>query len=395
MGHYLPKLVTLLAAAALLLAYACGGAAEAPTDGGDDASPGANDGGDDGVPSPSAFPGITSEVVVPNADVPIALAFAPDGRLFYAEQNTGAIRIVSADGQLLATPFAQVEVAVGPGWGLLGLAIDPDFETSHYVYAYLTRPAGANAARPVVERFTEVNNAGTGRTTIINDFPQAELYGEYAIGGDITFGPDGFLYVTVGDHISTDLAQDLGSMRGKILRVDAADGSAPLDNPFVDDLDADPRVFAYGFLDPHDLAFQPDTGDLFASENGTYFCCDELDVVRGGENYGWPEVGPEQSGILPVHFFAFPNGEPIGTKVHPEGIAFVSSSAYPALGDALLACEQDTGYMRQMVLAPSGATVESDDVVVADCTSDVAVSPDGTVYYSNGSEIRRLITSAE
>lgn len=372
----------------LAIALACGGG----TGGSSTGEP--NGGGPNGqttaVPIPSPFPGIASEVVVPNADHPVALALAPDGRLFYAEQNTGAVRIVTAQGELLATPFVQTQVAVAPGWGLLGLALDPALASNHYVYLYLTKPLGTNIAQPVVVRYTDVNNKGTEPTTIIDDFPEATLYGEYAVGGDIRFGPDGYLYITIGDHISTDLAQDLDSVRGKILRVDKSNGSAAPDNPFVGRVGADSRVFAYGFLDPHDMTFRPGGGELYATENGTYFCCDEVNIVREGEDHGWPRIGQEQEGVLPIYYFAFPGSEPGSTKVRPEGIEFVSGDAYPALGDSLLVCEDVTRYMRRLVLA-ANKKVQSDDVVVPDCNLDIAVSPNGTIYYSNASEIRKLV----
>jgi glucose/arabinose dehydrogenase len=346
------------------------------------------------IPVPTPFPGITSEVVVPNADVPVALAFAPDGRLFYAEQNTGAVRIVSAQGELLATPFVQTQVALAPGWGLLGLALDPEFSANHYVYLYLTKPVDADTAQPMIVRYTDSSNKGTQPTTVIDDFPGAALYGEYAVGGDIRFGPDGYLYITVGDHISTDLAQDLSSVRGKVLRVDKSDGSAAPGNPFVGQADADPRVYAYGFLDPHDMAFEPAGGGLFATENGTYFCCDELDAVREGEDYGWPEIGQDQKGVLPVYFFNFPGTDAFSSKARPEGIEFATAAAYPALGDSLLVCEQATSYMRRLLLSANQSKVTSDDVVVADCNLDIATSPDGTIYYSNATEIRKLVAGA-
>ena len=347
------------------------------------------------VPVPSPFAGITSEVVVPTADVPVALAFAPDGRLFYAEQNTGAVRIVSAQGELQAAPFVQAQIAPGPGWGLLGLALDPDFASNHYVYLYLTKPTGAETAQPVVVRYTDANSKGTSPKTIVDDFPEAALYGEYLVGGDIRFGPDGYLYITVGDHISTDLAQDLSSVRGKVLRVDKSDGSAAPDNPFAGQADADPRVYAYGFLDPHDMTFEPASGALFATENGTYFCCDELNAVREGEDYGWPKIGQEQKGVLPVYFFNFPGTDAFSSKARPEGVEFATAAAYPTLGDSPLVCEEATRYMRRLVLSANQTKTTSDDVVVGDCSLDIATSPDGVIYYSNATEIRKLVAGGQ
>ena len=381
MRRALPVIV-LLAAALALLALACDGGGLPKAGDGDPNTPAP-------VPKPSPFPGITSEVVVPNAAQPVALAFAPDGRLFYAERDTGSVRVVTADGQLLEKPLLQTPVAVAPGWGMLGLALDPLFESNHFIYVYMTRVVDERTAQPVLTRYTEADNKAASPTPIIDDLPEAQLYGEYAVGGDIRFGPDGYLYVTIGDHISTDFAQDLGSPRGKILRVDRNGSPAP-GNPFAGRADADPRVFAYGFLDSHDMTFEAQGGDLYATENGTYFCCDEINIVRAGQDYGWPKIGQDQVGALPIYYYAFPGTESGSTKVHPEGIEFASGDKYPALGDSLLTCEQDTGYMRRLVLNAS-RKVQSDDVVVSDCTYDISAGPDGTVYYSNATEIRKLV----
>jgi glucose/arabinose dehydrogenase len=368
--------------ALLAFAVACGGGGGSPKPG---TQPTVE------IPVPTPFPGITSEVVVPNAAIPASLAFAPDGRLFYAERDTGNVRIMTPDGQVVAKPFLHVDVALGTGWGLLGLALDPDFEANGYVYIYFTKPAGDKTARPVVMRFTDTDNQGTNPVTIIDDLPEATVFGEYSVGGQMRFGPDGYLYISIGDHVLHQLAQDLDSVRGKVLRVNKEDGSPAPDNPFVNDPDADPRVFAYGFLDADYLTFQPQTGDLFVTEAGTYFCCDELNLVRKGKNYSWPEVGPTQTGVPPVHFFSFPGLAFEGSKANPAGLAFVSSSVYPALGDSLLVCEAATKYMRRLVLSANQSKVTSDDIVVGDCTLDIAASPDGTIYYSNESEIRRLV----
>ena len=390
------KLWLLAAPALLVFAFACGdGADEAEGPDGDAGEPVAT------IPVPSPFPGITSEVVVPNAETPVALAFTPDGRLFYNERDTGNVRIVTTEGRLLPEPFVHVDVAVSlvsalePGWGLLGLALDPDFESNQYVYVYFTQPGTAeDKATPVVVRFTDVDNLGVDPKTIVGDLPEATIFTEYFVGGQMRFGPDGYLYIAIGDFIDTDLAQDLDSVRGKILRIDKEDGSPAPDNPFADDPEADPRVFAYGFLNAYDFTFQPQTGELFATEYGLYFCCDELNIVRQGQNYGWPQSGADQTDTLPIHFFSLPGQTSEGTKVAPTGIEFVSGADNPALGDSLLVCEGRTKFMRRLVLAPNQNQVQSDDVVVADCSRDIAVSPDGQVYYSNDSEIRRLVADS-
>jgi glucose/arabinose dehydrogenase len=310
--------------------------------------------------------------------------------------------VVTPDGELLEEPFAHVDVVLGIEWGLTGLAIDPDFETNHYVYVFFTQLVDEGPpvdARPVVMRFTDEDNRGVGREVIADDFPEPSERPGLNANGSIGFGPDGYLYITVGDY-DAGLSQDLSIPPGKMLRVNKEDGSPAPGNPFVDDPDVDPRIFAYGFREPFDFAIHPETGQIYGSDN-TPGSCEELNLIEAGANYGWPDVGEfpwpdclagEQ--IPAIHFFAKEDMAPEDylSPVVLNGKEFVSGDVYPLLGDSLLVCETGTELMRRLVL--SGANldqIDSDDVVVKDCQMDIAVSPDGIVYYSNEEEIRRLV----
>lgn len=356
--------------------------------------------------------GLQTELFVFDARFPVALAFAPDGRLFYNELQTGKVRIVTPEGEVLEEPFVKIEdMALVPEseWGLIGLALDPEFESNRFVYVYYTQfvrdyPANegheflpAEVAKPVVVRFTDVENHGVDPTLILGDLPETVPTSRPVhIGGNIHFGPDGYLYVTIGDMRQGDPAHDLGSLRGKILRVDKQDGSAPADNPFVDRPDADPRVFAYGFRNSFDFAFQPETGEIFATENAER-TCDELNIVAAGQDYGWPNDDEsvaclDRAGVPPIYLYADPGKAPgaNSSTVGPTGIEFASGDVYPALGDSLLTCEWNTQFMRRFVLG-SEQQVLSDDVVVTGCQLGITVSPDGVVYYSNITQIWRLV----
>jgi glucose/arabinose dehydrogenase len=348
--------------------------------------------------------GVKSEPVTA-ADRAAAMAFAPDGRLFYAEQFTGAIRVVSADGELQEEPFAQMEVATYADldWGLTGLALDPDFETNHYVYAFLTEPVAPETpvAKPVLVRFTDRNSEGVDPAVIIDDLPETlPAHAGFNANGSIHFGPDGFLYVSLGDYDTPPLVQDLSTPVGKLLRVDKEDGSPAPQNPLIDDPEADPRIFAYGFREPFDFTFQPETGAIYGTDNTTV-SCEEVNLIEPGANYGWPEVGEfpysdcqagentkaiyllAQEGLQPGDFLSF---------VVVSGLEFASADVYPVLGDSLLVCESETKLMRRLVLnGPELDQVTVDDVVVDDCQFDIALSPDGIIYYSNAEEIRRLV----
>ena len=355
--------------------------------------------------------GLQSELVTP-ADRADALAFDPEGRLFYAEHWSGNIRVVTPDGQLLEEPFATVpDVAANANWGLTGLALDAEFEDNHYVYAYFTElldPGPPPIGRPVIIRFTDVDNEGTEPTVIVADLMEANPDQPFNANGSIHLGPDGFLYATLGDYDmprdvgpqNKEVPQDLGTPIGKILRIRPEDGTAPADNPFVDQPSADPRIFAYGFRNAFDFAFNPETGKMYGSDS-TGPTCEELNVVEIGGNYGWPIAGewPYTDCLFSmetpaIHFFALEGMQPgdFTSTVGVRGMEFVSGDVYPTLGDSLLVCESAPGLIRRLVLEGTGSDeVVADDVVVRDCEFAMAISPDGIIYYSNQSEIRRLV----
>lgn len=344
------------------------------------------------------IPGIQSELVATAADRVSSMAFAPNGRLFLTELS-GNIRIVTASGELLPEPFAQIEVRTGTEWGLLGIAIDPAFEENHYVYVYFIQPVGSdpNQARPALMRLTAEGDIGTNPETLI-EFPMANPEVQGHVGGGIHFGPDGYLYISIGETQREELAQDLSHPFGKILRV-TRDGDPTPDNPFVDDPEADPRVYAYGLRNTFAFTFDPEGGGLYGADNGDVNC-DELNIIEAGMNYGWPESFHRgefpcrnPGGVEAIYNYSLPGKEAneSSSSIAPTGLDFVSGEVYPALGDGLLACEFKTNFMRRLQFAgPDKDQVTDDSVVVEDCQVAVAASPEGIIYYSNGVEIRRL-----
>ena len=210
----------LLAASVLSFLVSCGG--------------GGGGGGGGGTPTlPPGFAslaaGFTADVVAGNLASPVKMAFTPDGRLFYNELTNGNTRIIDAGGTLLPTPFSTMSILTFAEQGLLGLAIDPNFGTTGYVYVYATVPAGGgHGARNQIVRWTAVGNVGTSPTVILDDLP----YGSNHNAGDLKFGPDGKLYATIGDTGDSSLAQSDVSTAGRVLRMNS-DGSVPADNPIA------------------------------------------------------------------------------------------------------------------------------------------------------------------
>ena len=220
------------------------------------------------------------ETVAENLEVPWAIEFAPDGRIFFTERG-GNLRVIE-DGQLNPEPVTILNVGTVEG-GLLGLALDPNFEQNHFLYLYYTYFEFPLTFNKVV-RYTENNNSLSEELILIDKIPGAVVHD----GGRLKFGPDEKLYVTTGDATNADSAQDLNSLAGKILRINS-DGTVPSDNPF-----SDSPVFSYGHRNPQGLDWDPVTGKLVISEHGPSgergFAHDEINVIEAGKNYGWPKV---------------------------------------------------------------------------------------------------------
>ncbi len=171
----------------------------------------------------------------------------------------------------------------------MGLALHPRFPREPYVYAYRTVEEGG--LRNQVVRLRHLGERGVLDRVVLDGIP-ARPHGLHS-GGRIAFGPDGMLYVTTGEVYERELAQDLASLGGKVLRLTPEGEPAP-GNPFLGRRGARPEVYSLGHRNPQGLAWHPKTGELFLSEHGPSgeqgFGQDEVNVVVPGGNYGWPKV---------------------------------------------------------------------------------------------------------
>ena len=318
-----------------------------------------------------------AEGKVADAAWPVALAPAPDGRLFFAELQTGNIRILQ-DGEVLPRPFATLDdVTYHREAGLLGLALHPDFPQQPYVYAmYVVADAETDLPQMQrVVRFRDVNNVGQDYTVILEDLPYA-LEG-FHNGGRIAFGPDDKLYLSIGDIWMKEVSQDPSNLAGSILRFNL-DGSIPEDNPIPGS-----PVYAIGFRNVFGLAFQPDTGSLFATENGPGGS-DEVNKVEAGQNYGWPlhmGIANEEGYTDPVAVY----GKWPEASIGPTGATFTAVQP-----DLLLLCGFADFYLRGVRLkGPDYTSTELKMILSTNCALDVAYSSDGWLYYSTPSAIYR------
>jgi glucose/arabinose dehydrogenase len=220
---------------------------------------------------------------------PTTMAFAPDGRLFVAEQR-GTLRIVKG-GQLFAEPFLDISSRVDSDGerGLLGVAFDPNFSTNHYVYVYFTQEGpGATPEHNRVVRFTANGNRAlmSSEKLILRLNNLSDRHNHN--GGALNFGADGKLYVALGENADQDNSQSLDNLLGKMLRINKG-GTIPKDNPFYDRASGMKRaIWALGLRNPYTFAVQPGTGRIHINDVGAH-TWEEINRGAAGANYGWPD----------------------------------------------------------------------------------------------------------
>lgn len=253
---------------------------------------------------------------------PTAMAFAPDGRLFVAEQG-GALRVV-VNGALLTTPFITVPTVAEGERGLLGVAFDPDYAATNWVYLYYTSSVGE--PHNVLVRVTaDGNTAVPGSTVTLVEFPTLPASGRHN-GGAMQFGPDGKLYVAVGDATIPTAPPSLESPFGKMLRFER-NGAIPTDNPFYAITTGLNRaIWARGLRNPYTFAIDPTTGRMHINDVGES-TWEEINLGRAGADYGWPSTeGPTDAPGVDSPLFAYRHS---ASPTLFEGVAVVGAGFYP------------------------------------------------------------------
>lgn len=307
---------------------------------------------------------------------PTAMTIAPDGRIFITEKN-GKVRIVR-DGQLLPDPFLTLTVDNFNERGLGGIVLDPDFDRNHYIYLFYN-VLGKNYNR--VSRFTANGDyAIPNSEQIVLELDP--LAGTIHNGGAMQFGPDGKLYISVGDGANGSTAQNLNSLLGKILRINT-DGSIPEDNPFYTQTTGKYRsIWALGFRNSFTFAFQPGTGRLLANDVGGERFEEVNEIVKGG-NYGWDRIEGYRAGQnAPTNY-----REPLYSYSHAEGCSIIGAAFYnpklstfpPQYLGKYFFTDYCQGYMK--VLNPETGRVESTFLTNLNQPVQILVAPEGDLYY--------------
>jgi glucose/arabinose dehydrogenase len=324
----------------------------------------------------ATLPGGFVETQISGLSAPTAMDFAPDGRLFVCLQG-GNLRVIK-NGALLPTPFLTLTVDSSAERGLLGVAFDPNFATNNFVYVYYTVPG--SPAHNRVSRFTANGDvAMAGSETVLLNLDNLSSAGNHN-GGAIHFGPDGKLYVAVGENANGANSQTLANLLGKVLRINA-DGTIPIDNPFFNTAGARKEIWALGLRNPFTFAFQPGTTRMFINDVGES-TWEEINDGIAGSNYGWPITeGATSDPRFRAPLFAYGHGSTSTTGCAIAGGTFYNptTAQFPAgytgkyfFGDLC------GGWIR--VLDPANNTA-ADFASGISNPVDLKVSADGSLYY--------------
>src|SRR5438445_1512837 len=309
------------------------------------------------IPKPTATQIGTEavQIVATNLQKPWSLDFVGD-KIFFTEK-VGRIRVIN-EGVLLKESLADLRVADVTDGGLLGLVLHPDFLKNHYLYVYYTYQEGDKLWNKVL-RITESNNKLSNAQVILDKIPGAE----FDDGGIIKFGPDKKLYIGTGEATDENAAQDLKSLAGKILRLND-DGSIPSDNPI-----AGSPVFSYGHRNPQGLTWD-NRDNLYETEQGPTKN-DEINLIKPGQNYGWPEQECSGSKEYVDTLVCY------NPSLEPGGIVYYSSGKLNLRNSLIMATLRGTNLYQ---LTIENDTITSQQIILDGLARIRDVNKDPEVY---------------
>ena len=319
-------------------------------------------------------------------DRPIELLSYPGGRWLVAEQG-GRVLLLESNGADAGTLLNRLVSRDGNEEGLLSVALDPDFPARPYLYAYYSAPSGQR--RTVLSRYTVANDVAVPSSELILlEVPQP--FSNHN-GGAIRFGPDGMLYLGLGDGGSggdpQGYGQDRSTLLGSVIRIDVSTAqpgapyAIPATNPFLGVAGARAEIWAFGLRNPWRMAFDPASGDLWLGDVGQGDV-EEVDVIERGGNYGWnrlegrdcfePPSGCSSAGtVLPVASYRHGQGCAITGGVVYRGTAIPQLQGHYIYGDVC------SGRIWALPVA-GGSPVQI--AVSGDSISSFGTGPDGAVY---------------
>ncbi len=376
---------------------------------------------------------VKAESITNRLTSPWSVALLPDGN-FLVTESAGTMRIVRPDG-VVSAPLAGVPgVKVVAAQGLHDILLDPGFAQNRLLYfTYFAPPPGEKPAiwpteffyqkvwtKPLAERrLTDIGTERVARARLSQDEASLEDVQTLAEGAErrVVLAPDGTLLVTGADrfrfydskydgveHDFTD-NPDIGrNFSGRVLRINR-DGSIPKDNPWLSRATVEATTFAHGLRDPEGAAINPKTGELWVTDHGPQGG-DEINIVRAGKNYGWPDVSygtqydfqrtdgrknvpvgngkTSMPGVEEPVYFWFPD-------IAPSGMLFYTGDLFPAWKGDLFVGGMEAQALVRLVL--NGDRIAAEEHLLTDRhqrVRDIRQGPDGSIYLLSGSELLRL-----
>lgn len=349
--------------------------------------------------------GYEREEVIRGLEHPWGMAWLPDGRLLITERP-GRLRVVKADA-LQPEPVLGVPTVFASGQGgLLDVTIDPDFSENNRVYlSYAHGDISANRLR--VARAVLKGNTLTD-LTVIFETSQTKR-GTQHFGSRFAWLPDKTLLFSVGDGGNPPVtlagdwirkqAQNFESQLGKVLRI-TTDGQAPEDNPFAGDdaknPKADPRIWSYGHRNIQGMDRDPKSGEVWVSEHGA-LGGDELNPIKKGGNFGWPEVTYSREytgGVISEDRSGEGMIDPTlvwQVAIAPSGLSVYTGDRFPEWRGNIFAGGLISQDVRRIILAGDGAVTGEEAIRIGARVRDVRQGPDGLLYVLTDEPSGRLI----
>lgn len=337
--------------------------------------------------------GIAIEKFATNLGFVTDIAFAPGGALFYTDTTYKQVRVLDASGtQIESIP---VPGAAGTIDAVLGIALDPKHATNSIIYIhYIDRTTWSN--RVIRLKHDDGKVSGVEPLVDIPLPPNPSNPDKPCLdhnGGHLAFGPEGALYVSMGDNCHGELVQSLSTAQGKMLRVRPTDGAAFPGNPFADgDGPNDDRIWALGLRNPFGYGFDPFTGNLWASDNGPG-CGDELNLIKKSGNYGWPYSSPNYFKCIQLDSPYLSSAWYWEKTLGVTGLAVYTGRWGNHWYGSLMVCDINTGNLHRMSLNTDRSMVTAEEVIdisPAQCSIDVESSPGGALFVAAPKTIYRL-----
>lgn len=311
---------------------------------------------------------------------PWGMAWLPDGRMLVTERS-GEILILKND-KLTGEKLSGVpEVYDNNQGGLLDLRLHPDYENNGWIYFSYSKPGEGGGSTAIMRAKIEGNSL-VSKELLYESFPKTKSGVHF--GSRIDFDGKGFVFFSIGERGEMENAQTTANPYGKIHRLHD-DGRVPEDNPFVAIPGAEHSIWSYGHRNPQGMMFHPTSGELYSHEHGPKGG-DEINIVKKGKNYGWPEItyGIDYDGSIiteitkkegmeqPIHYW--------DPSIAPCGMTFVTSDKYPEWKNNILLGALKFQYLCRVVVEDGKYVKEEKLLEGIGRVRHAAQSPDGFIY---------------